>query len=112
MRRLPLMTQLYQNPFRRHATREVRVGSVVVGGDNPIWVQSMTTTDTHDLAATLAEIRHMEEAGCELIRVTVPKAEDASVLGELKKHMHVPLICDIHFDYRMALAALAHPVDR
>jgi (E)-4-hydroxy-3-methylbut-2-enyl-diphosphate synthase len=106
------MGEMYQPHFQRHRTREVRVGNLVVGGNNPIWVQSMTTTDTHDVAATLAEIRHMEESGCEIIRVTVPKAEDASVLGEIKKHMHVPLICDIHFDYRMALAALDHPVDK
>jgi (E)-4-hydroxy-3-methylbut-2-enyl-diphosphate synthase len=106
------MGEMYQHPFRRHKTREVRVGSLTVGGDNPIWVQSMTTTDTHDFDATLAEIRHMEESGCEIIRVTVPKAEDAAVLGRIKKHMHVPLICDIHFDYRMALAALDHPIDK
>jgi (E)-4-hydroxy-3-methylbut-2-enyl-diphosphate synthase len=106
------MAELYQSPFRRHATREVRVGSVVVGGSNPIWVQSMTTTDTHDLDATVREIRHMEEAGCELVRVTVPKAEDAAVLSEIKKRMKVPLICDIHFDYKMALAALDHPIDK
>ncbi len=106
------MAELYQSPFRRHATREVKVGSVVVGGSNPIWVQSMTTTDTHDLDATVREIRHMEEAGCELVRVTVPKAEDAAVLSEIKKRMKVPLICDIHFDYKMALAALDHPIDK
>jgi (E)-4-hydroxy-3-methylbut-2-enyl-diphosphate synthase len=106
------MTQLYQNPFRRHATREVRVGSVVVGGDNPIWVQSMTTTDTHDVEATIREIHHVEEAGCELIRVTVPKASDAAVLSEIKKRIKIPLICDIHFDYKMALAALDHPIDK
>jgi (E)-4-hydroxy-3-methylbut-2-enyl-diphosphate synthase len=106
------MTQLYQNPFRRHATREVRVGSVVVGGDNPIWVQSMTTTDTHDVEATVREIHHVEEAGCELIRVTVPKAADAAILSEIKKRIKIPLICDIHFDYKMALAALDHPIDK
>jgi (E)-4-hydroxy-3-methylbut-2-enyl-diphosphate synthase len=106
------MTQLYQNPFRRHATREVRVGSVVVGGDNPIWVQSMTTTDTHDVEATVREIHHVEEAGCELIRVTVPKAADAAILSEIKKRIRIPLICDIHFDYKMALAALDHPIDK
>src|SRR5262245_43131581 len=102
----------YQHTFQRHKTREVRVGDKIVGGDNPIWVQSMTTTDTHDAAATLAEIRRMEEAGCEIIRVTVPKAQDAVVLSEIKRHMHVPLICDIHFDYKMALAALDHPIDK
>src|SRR5215218_10294219 len=93
------MTQPYQHPFRRHATREVRVGSVVVGGNNPIWVQSMTTTDTHDVEATVREILHVQEAGCELIRVTVPKAADAAILSEIKKRIKIPLICDIHFDY-------------
>src|SRR5437870_1930414 len=102
----------YQHSFRRHKTREVRVGDKVVGGDNPIWVQSMTTTDTYDLEATLAEIQRMEEAGCEIVRVTVPKPQDAAVLSEIKKRIHVPLICDIHFDYKMALAALDHPVDK
>src|SRR5215813_6074232 len=102
----------YQHQFRRHKTREVAVGPLVVGGDNPIWVQSMTTPDTHDLAATVAQIHRLEEAGCEIVRVTVPKPQDAAVLSEIKKRIHVPLICDIHFDYKMALAALDHPVDK
>lgn len=102
----------YQHHFQRHRTREVKVGDKVVGGDNPIWVQSMTTTDTFDVEATLAEIRRMEEAGCEIVRVTVPKAKDAAVLSEIKRRIHVPLICDIHFDYKMALAALDHPIDK
>jgi (E)-4-hydroxy-3-methylbut-2-enyl-diphosphate synthase len=102
----------YQHSFTRHKTREVPVGNLVVGGDNPIWVQSMTTTYTHELEATLAEIQRMEEAGCEIVRVTVPKPQDAAVLGEIKRRIHVPLICDIHFDYKMALAALDHPVDK
>src|SRR5436853_417281 len=102
----------YQHPFKRHQTREVRVGSLVVGGDNPIWVQSMTTTDTHDVEATVREIHHMQEAGCELVRVTVPKASDAAVLSQIKARIRLPLICDIHFDYKMALAALDHPVDK
>jgi (E)-4-hydroxy-3-methylbut-2-enyl-diphosphate synthase len=108
----PTMTQMYQSPFKRHATREVGVGSVVIGGNNPIWVQSMTTTDTHDVEATVAEILHMQEAGCELVRVTVPKAEDARILSEIKSRIKIPLICDIHFDYKMALAALDHPIDK
>ena len=102
----------YQHTFQRHKTREVRVGDKVVGGQNPIWVQSMTTTYTRDLEATVAEIQRMEEAGCEIVRVTVPKPQDAAVLSEIKKRIHVPLICDIHFDYKMALAALDHPVDK
>lgn len=102
----------YQHTFHRHKTREVQVGDKIVGGDNPIWVQSMTTTYTHDVEATVAEIHRMEEAGCEIVRVTVPKKEDAGVLSEIKKRIHVPLICDIHFDYKMALAALDHPIDK
>ena len=102
----------YQHTFTRHKTREVRVGDKVVGGDNPIWVQSMTTPDTYDIEATVAEILRLEEAGCEIVRVTVPKAQDAAVLGEIRKRIHIPLICDIHFDYKMALAALDHPIDK
>ncbi len=102
----------YQHQFRRHKTREVRVGNLVVGGDNPIWVQSMTTPDTHDLEATVAQIHRLEEAGCEIARVTVPKPQDAAVLSEIKRRIRIPLICDIHFDYKMALAALDHPVDK
>jgi (E)-4-hydroxy-3-methylbut-2-enyl-diphosphate synthase len=104
--------EIYQHPFRRHTTRVVEVGGVPVGGDHPIVVQSMTTPDTNQVEAVLKEIHRLEEAGCELIRVTVPKPEDAAVLGEIKRRMRVPLICDIHFDYKMALAALDHPVDK
>jgi (E)-4-hydroxy-3-methylbut-2-enyl-diphosphate synthase len=96
----------------RHKTREVNVGSVVIGGTNPVAVQSMTTTDTFDVAATVKQIHALEEAGCELVRVTVPKPEDAGALTEIKKQIGIPLICDIHFDYKMALAALDHPVDK
>src|SRR5262245_62153063 len=103
---------MYQHTFQRHKTREVRVGDRVVGGENPIWVQSMTTTYTHDVEATVTEILRMEAAGCEIARVTVPKKEDAAVLTEIKKRIHLPLICDIHFDYKMALAALDHPIDK
>src|SRR5881398_3220552 len=102
----------YQHKFQRHKTREVRVGDKVLGGDNPIWVQSMTTPDTHDIEATVAEIHRLEKAGCELVSVTVPKPGDAAVLSEIKRRIHIPLICDIHFDYKMALAALDHPVDK
>jgi (E)-4-hydroxy-3-methylbut-2-enyl-diphosphate synthase len=96
----------------RHKTREVRVGDKVVGGSNPVWVQSMTTTDTFDVDATVAQIKRLEEVGCELVRVTVPKPEDARVLSDIKKRIGIPLICDIHFDYKMALMALDHPVDK
>jgi (E)-4-hydroxy-3-methylbut-2-enyl-diphosphate synthase len=103
---------LYESPFRRHKTRVVEVGGVPVGGDHPIVVQSMTTPDTNQIDAVLSEIHRLEEAGCELVRVTVPKPEDAAVLSEIKKRIRIPLICDIHFDYKMALMALDHPVDK
>ncbi len=103
---------MYQHTFHRHKTREVQVGDKIVGGDNPIWVQSMTTPDTHHVEAVIAEIHRLEEAGCEIVRVTVPKPEDAAVLGEIKRRIKIPLICDIHFDYKMALAALDHPIDK
>jgi (E)-4-hydroxy-3-methylbut-2-enyl-diphosphate synthase len=103
---------IYQHPFKRHKTREVSVGGVVIGGNNPIAVQSMTTPDTHLIEETVAQIHRLEEAGCELVRVTVPKPEDAHALTAIKKRIGIPLICDIHFDYKMALAALDHPVDK
>jgi (E)-4-hydroxy-3-methylbut-2-enyl-diphosphate synthase len=96
----------------RHKTRTVTVGGIGIGGDEPIRVQSMTTTDTFDVAATVKQIHALEEAGCELVRVTVPKPEDAGALTEIKKQIGIPLICDIHFDYKMALAALDHPIDK
>jgi (E)-4-hydroxy-3-methylbut-2-enyl-diphosphate synthase len=96
----------------RKRTREVRVGDKVIGGNNPICVQSMTTTDTFDVEATVAQIKRLEEAGCELVRVTVPKPEDAGALTAIRQRIGIPLICDIHFDYRMALLALDHPVDK
>jgi (E)-4-hydroxy-3-methylbut-2-enyl-diphosphate synthase len=102
----------YQHTFHRHKTREVGVGDKIVGGDNPIWVQSMTTPDTYDVEATVAQIHRLEEAGCEIVRVTVPKPQDAAVLTEIRRRIHLPLICDIHFDYKMALAALDHPIDK
>jgi (E)-4-hydroxy-3-methylbut-2-enyl-diphosphate synthase len=103
---------MYKHTFTRHKTREVGVGNLVIGGDHPIIVQSMTTPDTYNIDATVAEIHRLEEAGCELVRVTVPKAEDAAVLGEIKRRIKIPLIVDIHFDYKMALAALDHPIDK
>lgn len=96
----------------RHKTREVRVGDRVIGGQNPVAVQSMTTSDTFDVEATVKQIHALEEAGCELVRVTVPKPEDAGALSAIKGRIGIPLICDIHFDYKMALAALDHPVDK
>lgn len=106
------MSETYHHTFHRHQTREVAVGNLIIGGDNPIIVQSMTTPDTHLVDQVVAQIHRLEEAGCELVRVTVPKPEDAAALGEIKKRIKIPLICDIHFDYKMALAALDHPIDK
>lgn len=103
---------MYQSTFQRHKTRVVTVGGVPIGGDNPIIVQSMTTPDTHQVAEVVAQIHRLEEAGCEMVRVTVPKPDDAAALSEIKKQIKIPLICDIHFDYKMALSALDHPVDK
>jgi (E)-4-hydroxy-3-methylbut-2-enyl-diphosphate synthase len=103
---------VYQHTFHRHKTRVVQVGNVAVGGDNPVIVQSMTTPDTSNIEAVLTEIHRLEEVGCELVRVTVPKPEDAAVLSEIKRRIKIPLIVDIHFDHKMALAALDHPIDK
>src|ERR1700733_9919148 len=102
---------MYKSTFQRHKTREVAVGNLVIGGDNPIIVQSMTTPDTYDVEATVAEIHRLEKAGWRGVRATGPKPQDAAVLGVIKKRIGIPLICDIHFDYKMPLAALDHPVD-
>src|SRR5919107_1667434 len=89
----------------RRKTRQIRVGKVKIGGDAPVSVQSMTMTDTRDVKATMEQIRRLEEAGCELIRVAVPDMEAADALPKIKAQMTVPLIADIHFDHRLALKA-------
>jgi (E)-4-hydroxy-3-methylbut-2-enyl-diphosphate synthase len=96
----------YSTTIQRHKTREVGIDDHVVGGENPIWVQSMTTTNTFDAAATLAQIQKLEEAGCEIVRVTIPKKEDVEGACQIRDHIKIPLIADIHYDYRMALACL------
>ena len=89
----------------RRETRQIKVGKVKIGGDAPVSVQSMTTTDTRDIKATVEQIRRLEEAGCEIIRVAVPDMEAANALPKIKAQMSVPLISDIHFDHRLALKA-------
>ncbi len=98
-------------PFSRRKTRQIKIGSVAIGGDAPVVVQSMTKTDTRDIKATVAQIRRMEKAGCELVRLAVPDREAVEALGEIKKRVRVPLVADIHFDYRLALASLKKGVD-
>ncbi len=101
----------YSTVVTRHKTREVSVGDRLVGGDNPIWIQSMTTTNTFDVAETVAQILRMEEAGCEIVRVTVPKKEDVEACRAIRSRIKLPLIADIHYDYRMALACLDATTD-
>jgi (E)-4-hydroxy-3-methylbut-2-enyl-diphosphate synthase len=96
----------YSTTVPRHKTREVGIGEHVLGGTNPISVQSMTTTNTFDVQETLAQIRRLEEAGCEIVRVTVPKKEDVEGVKAIRDQIRIPLIADIHYDYRMALACL------
>jgi (E)-4-hydroxy-3-methylbut-2-enyl-diphosphate synthase len=97
----------------RHRTREVRCGSLVIGGSNPIWVQSLTTTKTADVEATRAEARRMLDAGCEIVRVAVFDAADAQALGAVKGFLgDVPLVADIHFNYKLALQAIEQGVDK
>lgn len=95
----------------RRKSRQIDVGGVKIGGDAPIVVQSMTTGKTEDVERTVAEIQELEEAGCEIVRVAVPHKRDAQALGRIRSRISIPLIADIHFDYRLALMALDSGVD-
>ncbi|MBX5493051.1 MAG: flavodoxin-dependent (E)-4-hydroxy-3-methylbut-2-enyl-diphosphate synthase [Chloroflexi bacterium] len=98
--------------LERRKTRQVRIGNVLVGGDAPIAVQSMCDTDTRDVEATVAQIHELEAAGCEIIRVAVPTMEAAKALSRIKARIHLPLVADIHFDYLLALEAIAQGADK
>ena len=98
--------------IHREHTRTVQIGKVQIGGGAPIAIQSMTNTRTEDVAATVAQIHRLEQAGCEIIRCTVPTLEAAKALGEIKKQISIPLVADIHFDYRMAIAAMENGADK
>jgi (E)-4-hydroxy-3-methylbut-2-enyl-diphosphate synthase len=95
----------------RKKTRQISLGAVRIGGDAPVSVQSMTKTDTRDVQKTVRQIRRLEAAGCEVIRVAVVDEEAADAIGEIKKKIHIPVIADIHFNYRLALKALASGAD-
>ncbi|MCK4261738.1 flavodoxin-dependent (E)-4-hydroxy-3-methylbut-2-enyl-diphosphate synthase, partial [bacterium] len=97
--------------MKRRKTRIVKIGRVTVGGNAPISVQSMTKTDTRDVKATVRQIRSLEKVGCEIIRVAVPDREAAGCLRKIESQINIPLIADIHFDYRLALAAIEEGVD-
>lgn len=98
--------------MHRDHTRTVQIGEKKIGGGNPILIQSMTNTRTEDVQATVAQILKLEQAGCEIIRCTVPGPEAAKALGEIKKQIHIPLVADIHFDYKMAIAAMENGADK
>lgn len=97
--------------YERRLSREVSVGSLKIGGNNPISIQSMTNTDTRDAKATIEQIKRLEEVGCDVVRVAVPDMEAAKNIGEIKKNINIPVIADIHFDHRLALEAIDQGVD-
>ena len=96
---------------QRRTSKLIRIGTVSIGGNSPIVVQSMTKTDTRDVAGTIRQIQEMAEYGCEIVRIAVPDKEAAQALLSIKRGAHIPIIADIHFDYRLALAALEAGAD-
>ncbi len=96
----------------RQNTKEIRIGDVVIGGNHPVAIQSMTNTKTEDIKGTIEQIHRLEAAGCEIVRCTVPTLEAAEALREIKKNIQIPLVADIHFDYRMAIAAIENGADK
>lgn len=98
--------------MERMKTREVRIGNRVIGGDNPILIQSMCNTKTEDADATVSQILQLEQAGCDIIRVAVPTMEAAEAMKTIKRRIHIPLVADIHFDYRLAIAAMECGADK
>jgi len=96
----------------RTQTRKINIGNVTIGGGSPIAIQSMTNTKTEDVAATVAQIKELTAAGCEIIRCAVPTMEAAKALAEIKKQIAIPLVADIHFDYRLAIAAIENGADK
>ena len=98
--------------MNRMNTREVRIGNRVIGGGNPVLIQSMCNTKTEDVRATVEQIRRLTDVGCEIIRVAVPTMEAARALEEIKNQIEIPLVADIHFDYKLAIAAMEHGADK
>ena len=98
--------------MKRELTREIKIGNAVIGNNNPILIQSMTNHPTEDTEANVAQILALEKAGCEIIRLTVPTLEAAKSFGEIKKRVHIPCVADIHFDYKMAIAAMENGADK
>ena len=98
--------------IERKKTKKVRVGNVFIGGDAPVLVQSMTNTDTRDVKATVEQIKELEEAGCDIVRVAVPDEEAARAIKPIKKEIKIPLVADIHFDYRLAIESVRNGADK
>ena len=98
--------------MERMKTKEIRIGDRVIGSGNPILIQSMCNTRTEDAEATVRQILELEQAGCDIIRVAVPTMEAAQSLTQIKKQIHIPLVADIHFDYRLAIAAIECGADK
>ena len=98
--------------MEKRITKEVHIGNRVIGGTNPILIQSMTNTKTEDVAATVAQIQKLTKAGCDIIRCAVPTMEAAKALGEIKKQIEIPVVADIHFDYKLAIAAMENGADK
>lgn len=97
---------------KREQTKVIRIGERMIGGGNPILIQSMTNTRTEDVASTVLQMKRLEDAGCDIIRCTVPNMEAARAIAEIKKQINIPLVADIHFDYRMAIAAIENGADK
>lgn len=98
--------------MERKITKEIKIGDRVIGGGHPILIQSMTNTKTEDVEATVAQIRQLTKAGCDIIRCAVPTMEAAEALREIKKQVEIPVVADIHFDYRLAIAAMENGADK
>lgn len=96
----------------REKTKVIKIGNKVIGGGNPIMIQSMTNTKTEDAAATVNQVLRLQDAGCDIIRCTVPNIDAARAIAEIKKEISIPLVADIHFDYRMAIAAMENGADK
>ncbi len=96
----------------RDKTKVVHIGNRVIGGGNPILIQSMTNTKTNDVAATVEQIQRLSEAGCDIVRCTVPNMDAAKAIAQIKKKVSIPLVADIHFDYKMAIAAMEYGADK
>jgi (E)-4-hydroxy-3-methylbut-2-enyl-diphosphate synthase len=96
--------------MKRKDTRQIKVGNIFIGGDSSVKVQSMTNTDTRDVVATVSQILKLEEAGCEIVRCAVPDMEASEALGKIVKQIHIPLVADIHFDYRLALNSIKNGI--